>query len=49
MAITVTYAFGVSFAILKVIDLVATFHVPGRVQIAGLDQELHGETAYDLT
>ena len=49
VAITVTYAFGVSFAILKVISLVSTVHVPGRVQIAGLDQELHGETAYDLT
>jgi Amt family ammonium transporter len=49
VAITVTYAFGVSFAILKVIDLVASFYVPGKVQIAGLDQELHGETAYDLT
>ena len=49
VAITVTYAFGVSFAILKVIDLVASVYVPGKVQIAGLDQELHGETAYDLT
>ncbi len=49
VAITVTYAFGMSFGILKVIDLVSTVHVPGKVQIAGLDQELHGETAYDLT
>ena len=49
VAITVSYAFGMSFAILKVIDLVSTVHVPSKVQIAGLDQELHGETAYDLT
>jgi Amt family ammonium transporter len=46
VAIALTYAFGVSFAILKVIDLVASVQVSRRVQLSGLDEELHGEAAY---
>ena len=38
----------VSFAILKVVDLVASVQLPHQVQLKGLDEELHGESAYDL-
>ena len=48
VGIAVGYAFGVSFAILKVVDLVASVQLSHQVQLAGLDEELHGESAYDL-
>ena len=48
VAIAVTYAFCMSFVILKVVDLVASVQVSHNVQLKGLDEELHGETAYDL-
>lgn len=49
VAIAVTYSFVVTFVILKVIDLVGSLYAPRHVQLTGLDQEFHGETAYDLT
>ena len=48
VAIAVGYAFCVSFVILKVVDMVASVQLPHQVQLKGLDEELHGETAYDL-
>lgn len=48
-AIVATYTFGVTFVVLKVINLVGTAHVPDHVQLQGLDEDLHGEMAYDLT
>ena len=38
-----------TFVIFKVIDLVGSLHAPANVQVRGLDEEFHGETAYDLT
>ncbi|HEY5113619.1 MAG TPA: hypothetical protein VIJ45_05870 [Coriobacteriia bacterium] len=48
-AIVATYTFVVTFVVLKVINLVGTAHVPDHVQLQGLDEDLHGEMAYDLT
>jgi Amt family ammonium transporter len=48
VAIAVGYSFCMSFVILKVVDLVASVQVPRNVQLNGLDEELHGESAYDL-
>ena len=48
VVIAVSYAFCMSFAILKVVDLVASVQLSHQVQLKGLDEELHGETAYDL-
>jgi len=38
-----------SFAILKVVDLVASVQLSHQVQLKGLDEEIHGESAYDWT
>ena len=49
VAITVSYTFVVTFVIFKVIDLVGSLHAPARTcRCSGLDEEFHGETAYDL-
>lgn len=42
------YAFGMTFLILKVIDLFSPVRVPDEVEIKGLDEGIHGEIAYDL-
>jgi ammonium transporter, Amt family len=47
-AIAVGYTFVLTFAIFKVIDLVGSLQAPAHVQVRGLDEEFHGETAYDL-
>ena len=44
--ITGTYAFVVTVIILKVIGLFMDLRVPEDVEIAGLDEALHGESAY---
>jgi Amt family ammonium transporter len=49
VAIAIGYAFCASFVILKVVDLVASVQVSRNVQLQGLDETIHGETAYDLT
>jgi Amt family ammonium transporter len=46
VVIAVGYAFCMSFVILKVVDLVASVQVSRKVQLKGLDEELHGEAAY---
>jgi ammonium transporter, Amt family len=48
VAIIGAYAFVVTWAILKVINRFQTVRVPDSVELAGLDSELHGETAYIL-
>jgi ammonium transporter, Amt family len=49
VAITVAFVFVLTAVIFKVVDVVRGLHVPHQVQVKGLDQELHGESAYDLT
>lgn len=46
VAITLTYTFAVTWVIFKVIDVAGKVCAPADVQMSGLDQELHGETAY---
>ncbi len=48
VAITATYSFVVTFLILKVLNVFEPIRVPDAVEAAGLDQALHGESAYDL-
>ena len=48
VAITGAYSFGVTFLILKVLNVFEPVRVSEEVEAAGLDQVLHGETAYDL-
>ncbi len=46
VAIAAAYAFVVTFLILKVIDLITPLRVPKDIELAGLDEALHGESAY---
>jgi Amt family ammonium transporter len=46
VAIAAVYAFVVTFVILKVINLITPLRVPKDVELAGLDEALHGEAAY---
>jgi Amt family ammonium transporter len=46
VAITLNYTFAVTWVIFKVIDVVGSLTVAAQVQAKGLDEELHGETAY---
>ena len=46
--ITGVYSFVVTFLILKVLNVFEPVRVSEEVEAAGLDQVLHGETAYDL-
>ena len=46
VAITLTYTFVVTWVIFKVIDMVGHTSVAEHVQASGLDEALHGETAY---
>ena len=48
MGITLTYTFAVTWVIFKVIDVVGSLSVNAQVQVRGLDEELHGETAYSF-
>ena len=48
MAITAIYSFGVTFVILKVLNVFEPVRVSKEEEINGLDQIEHGETAYDL-
>jgi Amt family ammonium transporter len=43
------YAFGVTYGLLKLIDVVGTLRVPKRVELRGLDEAELGERAYNLT
>jgi len=49
VVIVTAYSFAVTFAILKVLDRFEPVRVPENVEERGLDAELHGEQAYDLT
>ncbi|AET69489.1 ammonium transporter [Desulfosporosinus orientis DSM 765] len=42
------YAFVVTYAILKVINIFDTVRVPQKIEIQGLDSSIHGEVAYEL-
>ncbi|MGC7870629.1 ammonium transporter [Desulfosporosinus sp. SYSU MS00001] len=46
VAFTALYAFGVTYLILKIINVFESVRVPKEVEIKGLDVTLHGETAY---
>ena len=44
--ITSVYSFGMTFLILKLINLFGSVRVPDAVEMRGLDSELHGEETY---
>ncbi|RIV19546.1 ammonium transporter [Alicyclobacillaceae bacterium I2511] len=48
VAIASAYAFGVTYLILKVINIFESVRVPRDVEVRGLDSSINGETAYDL-
>lgn len=48
VAFAALYAFGVTYLILKVINVFESVRVPLEVEIEGLDTAIHGETAYDF-
>jgi Amt family ammonium transporter len=43
------YSLGATYLILKLLDRLSPVRVPDEVQARGLDSEIHGEEAYDLT
>ena len=45
---TGVYAFGVTYLILKVINIFDSVRVPETMEIQGLDTSIHGETAYEF-
>jgi ammonium transporter, Amt family len=47
--VTAAYAFAVTYVILRVLNMFGRVRVPDSVEQKGLDVELHGEQAYDLT
>ena len=48
VAIAGGYSFIVTYGLLKVIDIFTPVRVDKKAEIKGLDEELHGEVAYDL-
>jgi Amt family ammonium transporter len=46
--VAVVYAFGVSYIILKALDLVMGLRVPAEHEVEGLDVSQHGESGYVL-
>lgn len=46
MLFTAVYAFGVTYLILKVVDRYVPIRVPEDIEEKGLDEGIHGETAY---
>jgi ammonium transporter, Amt family len=49
VAVTWIYAGGMTFLIMKLIDLVIGLRVPEEEEVLGLDTSQHGEMAYQLT
>jgi Amt family ammonium transporter len=49
VGIAAAYSFAVTYAGLKVINAFTPVRVPDEVESKGLDEGLHGETAYDLS
>jgi Amt family ammonium transporter len=47
VVITCAYSFGVTYAILKVLNIFEPVRVSAEAEAEGLDTFLHGETAYD--
>jgi ammonium transporter, Amt family len=47
-AITACYSFGVTYAALKIINLFTPVRVPEEIEEKGLDEQIHGEKAYDF-
>jgi Amt family ammonium transporter len=47
-AVTIVFAFGLTWAALKIINMVQSVRVPEQVEINGLDEGLFGEQAYML-
>jgi Amt family ammonium transporter len=47
VAIAAAYAFAVTYGILKLVNVITPVRVPTHVEQKGLDEELHGEVAYD--
>jgi ammonia channel protein AmtB len=43
------YAFGVTYGLLKLMDVVGSVRVPKKVELRGLDEAELGERAYNLT
>jgi ammonium transporter, Amt family len=48
VVITGVYSFAVTYLILKVLNVFESVRVSEEIEATGLDQILHGETAYDL-
>jgi ammonium transporter, Amt family len=48
VAIAAVYSFGITYGGLKLINLFTPVRVPDDVERKGLDEALHGESAYDL-
>lgn len=49
IAVTLIYAFGVTWLIATVMNRISPIRVSDEVESAGLDASLHAETAYDLS
>ncbi len=47
VAVTALYSFAVTYGLLRLINRFAPVRVDAAVEVQGLDQVLHGETAYD--
>ncbi len=47
VAIAAVYAFAVTYGILKLVNVITPVRVSATVEQQGLDEELHGEIAYD--
>jgi Amt family ammonium transporter len=45
----VVYSYGVTYFILKYVDKFVPVRVPEEVEVKGLDEAIHGETAYRLS
>ena len=48
VAITIVWSGGLTFLILKVVDLLVGLRVKDSEEVGGLDESLHGEAAYQL-
>jgi len=48
VVVTGIYSFVVTYGILRLVNVFAPVRVAPEVEVQGLDQELHGEAAYDL-
>ena len=49
VVICVAYTFGVTWLILKVLNVFEPVRVADEVELSGLDAAIHGESAYDFS